>query len=205
MNWKGGQVLRMLRDATARGLKRSAVVVQNEVRTQLSKGGGGGAVKNFGKHAPAGQPPFVQTGHLRRSWQMGNPNAVYDASKATAVPTALVRVGSNVPYARIHEFGGVVRAKRAKYLTIPLNVNAYRLIRNHGTTAKIPGLFRVGNALARRRGKGKRAKLEVLFALKRSVRIPKRPYVRPALKIAGPKVVATLTDSLRTIKGATVR
>ena len=31
------------------------------------------------------------------------------------------RVGPNVPYARIHEFGGVIRPKRSKHLTIPIN------------------------------------------------------------------------------------
>lgn len=222
MEWRGPQIARMLRDATARGLRASAVVLQKEVHANLSKSGGGKQV--FGRHAAPGQPPMTQTGHLRHSWQLGNRNAVMDQSKAKAVPTAIVRVGSNVKYAAIHEFGGFIHAK-SKLLTVPLNEQAWKMLKDRGTVRGMPLRFvpaRKGKADMNTVGylvstialtkRGKHAKRKAalpkgayMFVLKRRVWIPRRPYVRPAVKKVKPRVVAEMVNALRLIPGATIR
>lgn len=189
-------VMSAFRAAVTKGLTRSAGIVQQEVRKQLSKGGAQRS-KNFGVHAPPGQPPFVSTGHLRRSWQMGSSGAYYNRTAIADPVRPRVVVGSNMKYARIHEFGGVIKAKRAKNLVIPLNYEAFRIQRD----GNWKGVFRVGNALAKRSGRGK---LKFLFALKKSVRIPPRPYVRPGVRLARPRVLAEFAPAVL-MRGMNVR
>ncbi len=80
-------------------------------------------------------------------------------------------IGTNVEYAAIHEFGGTIRAKTAKYLAIP--VGNYR-----GSPLKHPRLkIRITNAgnLVMVDPSGR-----VQYVLKTSVEIPAQPYLRPA-------------------------
>ena len=89
-----------------------------------------------------------------------------------------VEVGGNsvgVPYAAIHEYGGIVRPVKAKALTIPL---APRYV---GTRAREWDLF-----LLPREGKPallmNKETNEPAFVLLKSVTIPARPYFRPAIE-----------------------
>ena len=93
--------------------------------------------------------------------------------------------GSDRPYARIQQFGGVVRAKGSKRLAIPASPETRTLMRRYGTTPRecIEGLKRAGwqvwikgNAILGKRGK--KGKIRTLFILKSSVRIPARPFLR---------------------------
>ena len=86
-----GQVITALR----MGIEKSLIELENEARNKLS-----GRVLN------------VQTGTLRRSIgreinQSGN--------------SIIGSVGSDLKYAAIHEFGGVIKAKNAPYLTFPID------------------------------------------------------------------------------------
>lgn len=84
---------------------------------------------------------------------------------------AVAEVGTNVIHGAIHEFGGTVRAKTAKYLAIP--VGNYR-----GSPRKHPGLkIRITNAgnLVMVDGSGR-----VQYVLKPSVTVPAQPFMRPA-------------------------
>ncbi len=92
---------------------------------------------------------------------------------------------AGVPYAAIHEFGGTITAK-GKALTIPLSSNQ----RADGSPkVTIQELFATkGRAFTTKNGvvmqvsgKGKAAKLTPMFVFRKSVTIPARPYVRPAL------------------------
>jgi phage gpG-like protein len=92
-------------------------------------------------------------------------------------------VGSNVVYARIQELGGPIRAKHAKYLTIPLDAArtpsgvARAPARSWPNTFVIQG--RGGHLIImQRHGRG----IRPLFVLKRSVRLEPNPYFRPALE-----------------------
>jgi phage gpG-like protein len=78
-------------------------------------------------------------------------------------------VGTNVKYARIHHEGGTIVPKKAKYLAIPLTPAA---------KVKKPldweDTFISKGIIFRKLGKGK---IEALYKLQKSVKIPARPYM----------------------------
>lgn len=84
---------------------------------------------------------------------------------------AKAEIGTNLEYAAIHEFGGVVRPKTAKYLAVP--VGNYK-----GSPRKHPRLKlrkTAGGTLVMVDGSGR-----VQYVLKKSVEVPAQPYLRPA-------------------------
>jgi phage gpG-like protein len=89
-----------------------------------------------------------------------------------------------VPYALIHEFGGVIRPKNARALTIPTDVNRRRDgspimsvedLRKTGKSFIMQGIIYMKEQ--RLGGKG----IKPMFILKQSVTIPKRAYIAPAI------------------------
>jgi phage gpG-like protein len=78
-------------------------------------------------------------------------------------------VGTNVTYARIHQEGGTITPKRAKYLAIPLT-----------PAAKVKRPLEWEDTFIRKgiifRNLGK-DKVEALYKLQKSVKIPARPYL----------------------------
>lgn len=88
-----------------------------------------------------------------------------------------VTVGNaNVPYAAIHEYGGVIYPKNAKYLTIPL-ADEYRGKRA-GEFSTLTFFENEKNNKFLYDSKEER----YAYLLRRSVKIPERPYIRPAIK-----------------------
>lgn len=85
---------------------------------------------------------------------------------------AAVDIGTNLEYAVIHEFGGTIKAKSAKYLAIPV-----------GDRTGSPRKY--GDLHVRKTAKGNLLLMDasdkVQYVLKTSVEIPARPYLRPAL------------------------
>jgi len=133
-------------------------------------------------------------------------------------------VGSNLPYGHIHEFGGVIRAKKTKYLPIPLNMSARALAEKGGTGGlKTKGTFKLispnfGRTLLLVRDTKFKAKMyingadgkrkyktlqntEPVFLLKRSVRMPKRPFMAPALARARNNPAMVRVFAVGTTKG----
>lgn len=150
-------------------LTRMAVSAEGFVRNGMSRGA---------RHSPSapGTPPNIQRGFLVRA--------------ITHEPSVNLRsrvgVSRNVKYAAIHEYGGVVAAK-GKYLTIPVNIQAKRAIERSGSVRNIRGLTLLrskrGNlVLVPELGKSGRRVSGPVFVLKKSVTIPKRPYLRPAVE-----------------------
>jgi phage gpG-like protein len=93
-----------------------------------------------------------------------------------------VKVGSKLRYAKIHQFGGVIKPKEAKTLCIPATKLAKRLSETKGVKGALEELKSNGwhiwfepNAIMGR--KGKRGKEQVLFYRKKKVKIPARTYV----------------------------
>lgn len=127
-----------------------------------------------------------RTGMLRRSFG----SEVYGGGDGK--PLTLAVFSSGVQYARIQEYGGVVKPKRSKYLTIPLSDNqtpagvtrypsARELFQVYGEqirVAKSPKsgqLFIVSDGKPGSKSKrGKNAETQWLFVLKKSVEIPPR-------------------------------
>ncbi len=108
------------------------------------------------------------------------------------------RVGTPKIYSRIHELGGTITAKNTKYLTIPLKA----AMTPAGVLRKPAKEY--GNTFVRTIGKNKimftteKGRLEPIFLLKTSVKIPQRPYFRPALKETQKKVSLIVGESVKT-------
>jgi hypothetical protein len=84
----------------ATGTLRGLIQLQSEIKTTLSQAGSG--TKHPGlryRSSAPGRPPAVQTGHLRRSWQTGQPK------RLTAARRLGWSIGSNLRYAAALEFG----------------------------------------------------------------------------------------------------
>lgn len=135
-----------------------------------------------------GAPPGVSDGTLRRSIQVVQPSP------------SLVRVGSNVFYGAVQETGNWGRPifpVRAKFLLVPLNREARRLYRKANFNIRSVGLHLIPrpgkpSLLVRERGRtgGRGWRFEPLFVLKRSVKLPPRPWAVPSFKAIGPELPA---------------
>lgn len=156
----------------------------------------------------SGRVLHTRTNRLRNSAQaVANPEA-----DTRVVVTARVGGGGvgEVPYASIHEHGGVIRPKNGKWLAIPVGP-ALKGGKNGGAgmwPRDIPDLhyleLHAGRKamLAKRVGRGKRAQLQPWFILVRSVRMPTRPYLAPAVDAVVPTIPATIGEQLRARLGA---
>lgn len=121
-----------------------------------------------------GEPPAKNTGALARSIQ------AIPASDTTAMKPHWV-VGTNIVYGKIQEYGGLIRAKKGKFLAVPMGLDGRRAARSvngdirkldlHVVRQKTGKLF-----LVKWTGKVMKA----LFILLKSVYLPPRPYMRPA-------------------------
>lgn len=157
-------------------------------------------VKSFGSHGrfksgPVGHPPNRQ----RSGAGLASRIQVQASGRLTAI------IGAAIEYGAIHEFGGVIPAKKTKYLPVPLNIAARALMEKGGTGGlKTKGKFKLifaGRHLllvaedkfaakANVTGADGKRKYKTIentqprFILKKSVRMPKRPYMAPALKRA---------------------
>jgi hypothetical protein len=94
---------------------------------------------------------------------------------------------SSMPYAAIHDRGGEIKAKRTKYLAIPIRKGAGKPGRGQGPRDFNRPLFPVrarsgAMLLMERVGKGKRQKMVPRYLLKQSVRIPGVGYLDAAAK-----------------------
>ncbi len=91
-------------------------------------------------------------------------------------------VGSPAPYSLIHEEGGIIKAKKARFLRFPhpenQNADGSPIQERVNKAALIP-LRRGGFLVASRTGKDR---LQPMFYLKEQVTIPARPHWRPAIR-----------------------
>lgn len=119
----------------------------------------------------------VRTGRLRSS--IGS-KVVVDNQGMLAVVGSGVNKGKRVPYANIHETGGIIYPVNGKYLTIPI---------------------RAGSPEARRMGfKGKARAFSskiVSFRKVESVKIPKRQYLSKTLQQMRKRIMQTIQASIR--------
>jgi phage gpG-like protein len=148
-------------------LHKAAVAVQNEAKISMKSGGGSARTPS-----QPGTPPHTQSGAGRASIQQA------ETPEGTRV------IGPTEIYMKIHEFGGIIRPRIAKALAIPLTERA----RKSGGPREFDNLTLLSPT-------GKNPVLmdpagEVHFVLVRSVRIPKRPVMRPALQRAKRKFPA---------------
>lgn len=137
---------------------------------------------------------------LTKIVKQGN-NTLRDTGKLRSSLTARhseieAAVGTNVPYAHIHNpedgrTATVIRPKGAKFLCLPASAYTRTLYRTYGWSAAevIAGLQRSGCAVYRPYKKGTRVRANVimakkkgenafaLFILKKSITVPARPFM----------------------------
>lgn len=145
-----------------RGMDQSLMVLEGEIRK---------SIKEWLQRSNSG----LSTGRLMQSFK----REVLTRKDHTVVGV----VGSDLPYAAIHEFGGTITPKKSSALTIPMKREA----RRRGARS-FPELFVYktnGKAfLARRKGES----LEVLYFLAKRVEIQPKGYLARAEKRALPKM-----------------
>jgi len=111
-------------------------------------------------------------------------------SIASDVSADGAKLTASAPYAAAQEYGGIIRAKRSRYLAIPLRDQ------KHGPRSE-PGLFAIegrgGPVLVRRSGDG----VEPRFALRESIRIRGRGFMRRGFSALRERAVKESLDELR--------
>jgi phage gpG-like protein len=189
MNVNMSQLRALTLAASNIGVGRSCDVLVKFIKNSMRR-------TSWHNPSPAGGPPGTVTGNLRQSIQSTDPENGY------------AKVYTNWKYAAIQENGGIIRARNVKYLTIPMNVRAAKLRANtaslrtlnlHFTKGHRPGLA----FLWETRGKGKNSRSELMFMLKPSVRLPARPFMRPAAQ--NPTVIANMGRAFTAGFVATIR
>lgn len=158
-----------VKSAAANAVRNLAEDLQADVQRTMGRGA-------RGTPSPPGSPPNRQTGGLARAIVVEKAGDLH------------FRVGTNLVYGKIHEFGGVVRAKSGS-LAVPVHRDAKRYSEiglGPRDMANLVFVKRPGKApilIRENAGRGKKqrgARTEVMYVLLKSVRIPARPFLAPA-------------------------
>lgn len=167
------------RRALARGITNAASKVSKEMKESMTRN------VRFKASAPGTPPSRQRSGGLAQRISHTTASEVNGKFTASA--------GTNLIYGRIHELGGTIRPKSGKFLPVPINVAAKRLMETHqGSLRSLPmtvirtkggKLYLMGVDRVKYRNKeaGLRVNNKPIFALRKSVRMPKRPWAAPAL------------------------
>lgn len=146
-----------------------------------------------------------RSGYLARS--IGSV-VVQEEGEIVGIVGSGVRTGSRVKYADIHERGGIIRPKRAKYLTIPIGRSKTKSGIGRFSARDIMGGFtnydetavfksKRGNLIywgVRKLKKGR--KLEPLFVLVKQVKIPARRYMSLTARANTQRVMRQLQNRI---------
>ena len=140
---------------------------------------------------------LIDTGNLVNSIQTGEPEVSGLSGE--------IEVGTDVEYAKIHEYGGTIVPKKAKFLAIPITDAARRQgprefpgkLHVVATDTKTSRITMHSAVLADEAGTPQ-------YALVRSVTIPARPYLRPAIDEHRSAIQGAFAANVRrAIEGAT--
>lgn len=103
----------------------------------------------------------------------------------------LVRVGTNVVYAAIHEYGGTIRPKNASKLAIPIgNLKGYAS--THQGLRIAMSMAKKNVILVDQDGKPQ-------YVLKSSVTMPKRPWLAPAYEDSRGAIEGEFVEALNRV------
>lgn len=198
-----GNMLAAMKKAQQHGVKLAADVIVGALRQTSSQG-----------------PLNARTGLLARSWKAGGVNPDADgfsvAIKTDAKnppPGAGITAGSNVPYANIHEEGGVIRPVKAKALTIPIGANTddgarkgparYPTVQSLKDAMGAKNVFSFkgagSNILWAKKGKTDRS-IKPYFLLAKQVRIPASHYVSFAITFGQDEAFNKFQGALDNVK-----
>lgn len=161
MKVAGSDLQAVLMKAATTGVGRAADVFVRRIKESFVK-------TSWFNPSPAGGPPGTVTGRLRNSIQKTPPQE------------GETIIGTNEKYARIHEFGGLIKPKTKQYLTVPTNIDAAKLRARHQSLRDVKGL-RFATMFGKKfLIKGPKKKPRIMFVLVRTVQMPARPFLRPA-------------------------
>jgi phage gpG-like protein len=130
--------------------------------------------------SPPGTPPAVRTNRLRSSIVVARVPGNDLAAK----------VGTNVVYARMQEYGGTIRPTRSRMLKIPIGKSVRATGTHRESTVPLRlmvtkrGAFLVADRIRKQKKQTLLIGTDILYVLKASVRIPARPFIRPAMQSA---------------------
>ncbi|MDR3124182.1 MAG: phage virion morphogenesis protein [Treponema sp.] len=159
-------------------------VLQNPAKLERAGGMAAEMIRSHIRAAPGWGPLAPATVAYRGAGKpLQDTGGLRDSITFTVVNNRTVSVGTNKPYARLQDNGGVIRAKK-NWLWIP-GQGTRQLQRRYGysPTAVLRGLkadgfsvFRKGRTMCYRQKGGKKNKTKVAYYLKKSVEIPARPF-----------------------------
>jgi hypothetical protein len=129
-----------------------------------------------------------RTGELKRSWRF---NTTGNTIKTLAGMVESV----GVKYARLHEYGGTITPKNAKWLTIPTDANKTKAGVTRMTARMViqQGGFFAKNIIFLKQGNGKPVPM---FILVKRVTIPARLGFRDQAAIYGRKLLVELDNAM---------
>ena len=109
----------------------------------------------------------------------------------------------DVSYARIHEEGGTIRPVSAKFLTIPISDKLFTGagVQRYASVRDVPEPLSFAQSLKGQPLLVHQMTGEVFYILKKQVKIPRRPYLKPAVD----RVNREIGRELPSIIGAEVR
>ncbi|MGB0970434.1 MAG: hypothetical protein ACPGVG_05660 [Mycobacterium sp.] len=181
------EAIKKINQGLIRGLDAAAIHYQGKVKQTLNQRGSNRSGPG-GPSAP-GQPPAKQSGALGRSAQV-------DRSKNKG-KRPKVRIGTNLPYAPIQEFGGTINAK-GRALAVPIHPDAKRASQQGRGARSFSDLWmlkRPGKAPLLMRSKEKMT--DLMYALVKRVVLPARPAWRPTLKREAKTMTALIRRGVR--------
>jgi phage gpG-like protein len=174
--YRGDELMAEIEKQLRSNVEAACILVQGAARANVRTGG--------------------QSGLHRRSGQLIN-SITFEVEQEGQ--DMLGRVGTNLKYARIHEYGGVIQPTSAQALAVPVHPSA------EGHKPKdFPDLVLIKRPgrpplLVRKvatKAKGLHERMDVMFVLLKSVHIPARPYLRPALNENQDKIRALLARGI---------
>lgn len=200
------KVIKAITDAVGDGTLGAAMALRSTMAGMGRRAGG----KRF-RSSPVGSPPMNQRGRMYGSMVAARTGPLSARAGSSIRPT-----GTGRSYPGVHETGGTIRPTTGKYLPVPLNAAARDLNEARGTRSlrsyalklvvtKKKNLLLVGedsrktSHYATKGGKRvtKTDDSVPKFVLKKEVKIPPRPWARPALKKATPRMVRDFVNVSR--------
>ena len=132
-------------------------------------------------------------------------NISYNATRPEAVRVindeVIGEVKNSTPYANIHEHGGTITPKRAKYLTIPLSGNlTERGVMRVPPKSVVNAFFatsKKGNLIMFGESPLAGGEIVPMFVLKDKVVIPARPYMEPAAQEKRSEIINFFSEEIR--------
>lgn len=192
-NWKGDWYKDRIKQAIFKAVYAGAMIIRGGIKAKLNLKASNRSNPNGAPSAP-GAPPARATGHLATSIQI-----------APDINQPVVKIGTMVKYARVHELGvpgGYITPKKGKYLSVPFSKQAKRAAAEGQGPKDNKALkfvrARSGDGLlVESRGKGKRAKTIVHWLLKKRVRVHKRPFFLPGFLASKQEAMAKIKETIR--------